>query len=88
MHLKHVNEALNLLGKAGFPLKLIKFHFIKEAVDYLGQVIRPGKLAVAENNTAALRNAPVTKLLTELRSFLGLCNVYRRFFPRYAAVAV
>jgi Reverse transcriptase (RNA-dependent DNA polymerase) len=46
-HLKHVNEALKLLGKAGLSLKLIKCHFFKEAVDYLGHVIRPGKLAVA-----------------------------------------
>ena len=57
MHLKHVNEALHLLGKAGLSLKLIKCHFFKEAVNYLGHVIRPGKLAVAEKNTAALRNA-------------------------------
>jgi hypothetical protein len=88
MHLKLVNEAQNLLGKAGLSLKLIKCHFIKDAIDYLGHVIRPGKLAVAENNTAALRNVPVPKLQTELRSFLGLCNVYRRFFQLYAAVAV
>ena len=87
VHLKHVNEALHLLGKAGLSLKLIKCHFSKEALDYLGHVIRPGKLAVAEKNTAALRNAPVPKTQTELRSFLGLCNVYRRFVPRFAAVA-
>jgi hypothetical protein len=87
MHLKHVNEALNLVGKTGLSLKLIKCHFSKEAVDYLGHVIRPVKLAVAEKNTAALRNTPVPKTQTELRSFLGLCNVYRRFVPRFAAVA-
>jgi hypothetical protein len=87
MHLKHVNEALNLFGKAGLSLKLIKCHFFKEAVDYLGHIIRPGKLAVSEKNTAALRNAPVPKTQTELHSFLGLCNVYRRFVPRFAAVA-
>jgi Reverse transcriptase (RNA-dependent DNA polymerase) len=87
MHLKHGNEALNLLGKAGLSLKLVKFHFLKEAVDYLGHVIRPGKLAVAEENTAAMRNAPVPKTQPELRSFFGLCNVHRRLVPRFAAVA-
>jgi Reverse transcriptase (RNA-dependent DNA polymerase) len=89
MHLKHVKEALNLLGKAGLSLKLklFKCHFFKEAVDYLGHAIRPGKLAVAEKNTAALRNAPVPKTQTELRSFLGIRNVYHRFIPRFAAVA-
>jgi hypothetical protein len=42
---------------------------------------------VAENNTAALRNAPLPRIQTELRSFLGLGNVYRRFVPRFAAIA-
>jgi hypothetical protein len=87
MHLKPVNEALHLFGKARLSLKLIKCHFFKEAVDYLGHLIRPCKLAVAEKNTAALRNAPVPKTQTELRSYLGLCNVYRRLVPRFAAVA-
>jgi Reverse transcriptase (RNA-dependent DNA polymerase) len=64
MHLKHVNEALHLLGKAGLSLKLIKCHFFKEAVDYLEHVIRPGKLPVAGKNTASLRNAPVPKTQT------------------------
>jgi hypothetical protein len=77
MHLKHVNEDLHLLGKAGLSLKLIKCHFFKEAVDYLGHVIRPDKLAVAEKNIAALRNAPVPKTQTELRSFLGLADLFR-----------
>jgi hypothetical protein len=86
MRLKHVNEALNLFGKAGLSLKLIKCHLFKEAVDYPGDVIRTGKLAVSEKNTVALRNAPVLKTQTELRSFLGLCNVYRRFVHRFAAV--
>jgi Reverse transcriptase (RNA-dependent DNA polymerase) len=61
MHLKHVNEALHLLVKAGLSLKLIKCHLFKESVEYLGHVIRPGKLDIAEKDTAALRNAPVPK---------------------------
>jgi hypothetical protein len=85
--MKHVNEALNLLGKAVLSLKLIKCHFFKEAVDYHGPFICPGKLAVAEKNTAELRNAPVPKTQTVLRCFFGLFNVYCRFVPRFAAVA-
>jgi hypothetical protein len=86
MHLQHVNEAINLLGSAGFLLKLSKWHFFKEAFDYLRHVIRPGKFAVAKKNTVALRNAPSPSTQTELRSVLGLCNVYRRFVSRFAAI--
>jgi hypothetical protein len=86
-HLLHLTEVLTLLGKAGLSLKLTKCHFFKETVDYLGHVIRPGKLAVAEKNTDALRKAQPPRTQTELRSFLGLCNVYRRFVPGFAKVS-
>jgi Reverse transcriptase (RNA-dependent DNA polymerase) len=68
MHLKRVNEALNLLGNAGLSLKLIKCHFFKEAFDYLGHVIRPGKLAVAEKNIGVfnLNLANFSRIISKL----------------------
>jgi hypothetical protein len=56
-------------------------------VDYLGHVIRPGRLGVAEKNTTALRTAPLPRTQTELRYFLGLCDVYRRFVPHFSTQA-
>jgi Reverse transcriptase (RNA-dependent DNA polymerase) len=85
--LRHVDEALALLREAGLSLKLAKCHFFKDTVDYFGHVIRPGRLGVAENNTDSLKGATLPRTQTELRSFLGLCNVYRRFVPRFAALA-
>jgi RNase H-like domain found in reverse transcriptase/Reverse transcriptase (RNA-dependent DNA polymerase) len=85
-HLAHVAEVLTLLGNAGLSLKLKKCHFFSETVDYLGHVIRPGRLGVAEKKTIALKTAPLPRTQTELRSFLGLCNVYRRFFPQFSAI--
>jgi hypothetical protein len=50
-------------------------------------VIRPGKLEIATKNTDALRTAQPPRTQTELRSFLGLCNVYRRFVTCIAKIA-
>jgi RNase H-like domain found in reverse transcriptase len=86
-HLEHVNEAITLLGNSGLSLKLKKFHFFSDTVDYLGHVIRPGHLCVAEKSTTALRTAPLPRTQTELRSFLGLCNVHRRFVPHFSTLA-
>jgi hypothetical protein len=86
-HMRHVDEALTLLEKAGLSLKLAKCHFFKDTFNYLGHVIRPGRLGVAEKNTEALKSAPMPCTQTEFRSFLGLCNVYQRFFPRFATIA-
>jgi hypothetical protein len=86
-HNHHVDEVLTTLGKAGLSLKLKKCHFFKDAVDYLGHVIRPGRLEVADRNTDALKEAKLPKTQTELKSFLGLCNVYRHFVARFSAIA-
>jgi hypothetical protein len=61
--------------------------FFKDTVDYLGHVIRPGQLSVAEKNTAALKDMMHPTTQTELRSFLGLCNVYRRLVKVFAKIA-
>jgi RNase H-like domain found in reverse transcriptase len=56
-------------------------------VDYLGHVIRPGRLGVAENNNTALRTSPLPRTQIKLRYFMGLCNVYRRFVPHFSSLA-
>ena len=86
-HLAHVSEVLTALRDAGFSLNLRKCDFFKQQVDYLGHVIRPGKLSVAQKTTEAVAGFHPPKTQTHVRSFLGLCNVYRRFVPNFARVA-
>ena len=86
-HFTHLGEILAILKEAGLSLKLKKCNFFTKTVDYLGHVIRPGKLEVAEKNTAALQGFKEPTTQTQLRSFLGMCNVYRRFVPNFARVA-
>ena len=86
-HVRHVREVLTALRAGGLSLKLKKCTFFSPTVDYLGHVIRPGPLEVAEKNTAALKQAQYPRTQTELRSFLGMCNVYRRFVPNFARVS-
>jgi transposase InsO family protein len=86
-HMKHLDAVLHRLYRAGLTLNLKKCHFFKDKVDYLGHVIRPGQLSVAEKNTEALKKAKHPTTQTELRSFLGLCNVYRRFVKGFAKIA-
>ena len=86
-HVAHVEEILKALGQDGITLKLSKCSFFTDTVKYLGHVIKPGTLQVNEVATMALKKASSPKTQTQLRSFLGLCNVYRRVFPRYSHVA-
>ena len=74
-HFKHLGKILAILKEAGLSLKLKKCNFFTKIIDYLGHVIRPGKLEVAEKNTAALQGFKEPTTQTQLRSFLGMCNV-------------
>ena len=86
-HLNHVNEILTLLRNAGVTLKLKKCDFFRNKVNYLGHVITPGKLSVATKNMEAFAEAKFPTNITQLRSFLGSANVYRRFVEDFSMIA-
>ena len=81
--LRHVDEVLTLLRRAGITLKLRKCTFFQPKVDYLGHIITPGKL----ENTKTFAHAQFPRNTTQLRSFLGAANVYRRFVTGYSGIA-
>lgn len=56
-------------------------------MEHLGHIIRPGTLEVNQACLKFLKKVAVPRTLTQLRSFLGLCNVYRRFVENYAKIA-
>ncbi len=56
-HFEHLQDVLRLLDQVGGTLKLKKCRFFCDTVDYLGHVIRPERLALAEKNTHALKEA-------------------------------
>ena len=86
-HFHPLREVLTLLRAAGVSLKISKCAFFDEEVEYLGHVVKPGRLEMQSRNTDAIRRARPPTNITELRSFLGMCNVYRRFVPNFARVA-
>lgn len=86
-HVENLREVLIALQTAGLSLKLKKCTFFSKTVDYLGHVISPGKLAVAEKNLDAVEKFVYPSTQTQMRSFLGRRNVYRRFVPNFARTA-
>ena len=86
-HIDHVDEVLQTLREAGLTLKLKKCNFFVSSVNYLGHTIKPGRLEVANRNQEAIQQAKPPETKTQVRSFVGMCNVYRRFVPNFATVA-
>jgi len=56
-HLSHLEKVFTLLGENGVTLKAKKCHLFSNEVEYLGHVIRPGRISVNEKNLKAIRKA-------------------------------
>jgi len=86
-HIKHLREVLLLLEKAGVTCKPVKCNFFQREVEYLGHIVRPGQLLVNHKKIKSLARALPPRNQTELKSFLSMCNVHRRFIKDYAHIA-
>jgi len=86
-HIGHVDHVLRLLREARVTLRLPKCRFFRTTVEYLGHEIKPGRLVVMDAHTRALREAHLPTTRTQVRSFVGMCNVFRRFVPSFARMA-
>lgn len=84
---KDVDNILRTLQRARVPLKLKKCDFFKEAVKYLGTIRKQGQLAIDETRIKRLKDMQHPRNITKLRSFLRICNLYRRFMLGYTNIA-
>jgi len=78
---------LTRLGKAGVTLRAANCHFFQEEVVYLGHFFRPGRVHVVGKNLRALRGLRYPETQTQMKSFLGMCGVYRHFRADFAKIA-
>lgn len=59
-----------------------------DKIDYLGHVISPGWLEAAPKEMNAIKKLKEPKNTTELRSFLGIFNIFSHFVPNFARISV
>ncbi|KAL5966749.1 hypothetical protein TSMEX_005487 [Taenia solium] len=77
---------LNRLRDAGLTLNPKKCHFLQRSVTFLGYTVSANGMAVTEDRTNQVRTWPTPTNQTELRSFLGLANYYRRFVKGFTKI--
>ena len=86
-HIKRLRGVFQKLASAGLKLKPNKCEFFKKKITYLGHVVSEEGIEVDPKKTEAVKNWPVPETVTDVRSFLGFTNQYRKFIPKYAHVA-
>ena len=78
---KLFSETYHTLESPGLALKKSKCIFTATSVEYLGHVIDKIGLHPSPSKVQAIKQAPQSTNVTELKSFLGLVNYYNEFLP-------
>lgn len=81
---RNTEKVLKKLSDHNIRINIQKCKFFKESVEYLGHVIGPNYIKPDPKKVFAIRNAPNPKNVTEIKSFMGLVNYYRKFAPMQA----
>ena len=86
-HTERLRGVFEKISAAGLRLKPIKCEFFKSQVTYLGHIVSKNGIETDPKKIEAIKEWPLPKTVTEVQCFLGLCNYYCKFIPKYAHIA-
>ena len=86
-HITRLEGVLEKLAKAGLKLKPSKCELFRSSLKYLGHIVSKDGIATDPRKIEAIRNWPHPKTVTDIRSFTGFTNYYRKFIKGYAKIA-
>ena len=85
-HEIHLKKVFQQLKEHKLYVKPEKCKFSREQITFLGHKIGEGQIRMDERKVQAVIDWPTPTKVTELRSFLGLANYYRRFMKGYSNI--
>jgi len=87
-HWNHVKEVLHQLWKAGLYVKVKKYKFYFNLVEYLGYILSPFRLSMSFDKIKTIQNWPELRKIKDVQAFLGFTNFCHHFIYNYLNIAV
>ena len=87
-HLVHLRKVFEKLDAFQLRIKLSKCQFAASEILVLGHIVSREGIAMNPKKLEALKKLKIPKNVKELRSFLGLCNYFRKFIQNFSEIAL
>lgn len=88
VHLENLEKVLRAHWNAGLKLQPHKTLLMRKEALYLGHLIDESGIRPDPSKTKIISEWPESRTITQLQSFLGLCNYYRGFVPQFSHIAL
>lgn len=86
-HLEHLNTVLSRLKDHKLYVSPKKCDFMKSEISFLGMIVGKGGIKVDPKKVEVLKNWPKPNSLTDVRSFMGLLQFFRRFIKDFSKLS-
>ena len=83
-HIHHLRQVFDILRQNQFVVSKEKSQFNLPEVHYLGHIVGREGLKVDSKKVQAVQDWPQPQTVTQVRSFLGFVNYFRRFVDHFA----
>jgi hypothetical protein len=86
-HDQHLRQVLEVLRQNKLYAKLSKCEFYQTTISFLGHKITQDGIHMEPDKVAAVKDWPIPKDISDVRSFLGLAGYYRKFVKGFSKIA-